>query len=201
MKFLRLIAVHCMALFVLAGAASASDISSTVGDRDCFGLGGSCPDGTRWQNQLGGVFFNNYQTPGDPAFTDKWSTDIAPTYVHNYVLDGIPTVADLLIKFAGVADFRGPWDVLFNGSLIGQIPTNTSANGFQEVKSYVYSVPLNLLTGSDTVQLNINVPTQTDGYSIDFSQLEIVTSPVPEPGTILMLGSGLLGVAVLRRRR
>jgi len=188
----------------LLSCALQAEVVSLVGDKDCFGLGGPCPDGTLWRDQLGGVFWTNYQTVGDPTFTDKWSTDPNISYAHSYALPAMIVSAVLEVRFAGVADINtgggGPWDVLFNGVNIGQIPVNTANNAFQAVKTYSWGVPLALLTGSDTVNLQINVPFAGDGYSIDYSELTI--DKVPEPTTFaLFVVAGLATLAKLRRRR
>lgn len=181
---------------------SAVPISSLVGDKDGFGLSGAPAvpaDGTLWLHDLGGVFGMDYRDAGDLSnapFTDRWFSDAAITYTHTYSLGGLtPISADLTIQIAGVADHRGPWDVFFNATLIGQIPTNTSAKAYQVILTYTFVVNPSLLTEADTVLLNINVPTVTDGYSINFSELSITA--VPEPATLLLLS---LGTVLLRRK-
>lgn len=197
---------HHLAWAALAAAAFCStpalaDTTSLVGDKDCFGLGGSCPDGTLWRDQLGGTFFTSNQTAGDPSFTDKWSADVDVTYQHIYALTPGATSASLVVKTAGIADNRGPWDVLFNGTLLGQFTVNTDANAFQEVRTFSFNVGVGLLTGHDTVLLKINDPTVNDGYSIDYSELNIMTAAVPEPETYALMLGGLALIGGLTRRR
>lgn len=201
-RFCKVLLATILGAAFYAGSASAAVVTSLVGDKDCFGLGGPCPDGTLWRDGLGGVFFNNYQDPGDPAFTDKWSSDIGPTYQHSYSLGGqTPLSAELEIRTAGLADNRGPWDVFFEGVLVGVFPTNTSTNAFQEVVTHVFSIPVALLTGADDVLLAINIPVQTDGYSIDFSELRVTVTEAPEPSTVGLFALAMLVAVAMRRRR
>lgn len=197
MKRACLLFAAVVALSLLPAVANASVIS-TVGDKDCFGLGGACPDGTRWRDDLGGVFFTSNQGLGDPAFTDAWDSPGAVAYSHTYALDGAPIGAVLEVKIAGIHDVNtgSVYDVLFNGVSIGAIPPNFSNEAFQEVLSYFFAVPTALLTGADVVSW---AGTGGDGYSIDFSELTIRTA-VPEPATLLLLGVGLAAAARRRQR-
>ena len=65
--------------------------------------------------------------------------------------------------------------------------------------TYLFAVPTPLLTGSDVVSWN---GTGGDGYSIDYSELSVrTTEPVPEPASLLLFGTGLVGLRAWRRRR
>ena len=200
--------------------AKAASLTILVGDKDCFGLGTLCADGTLWRDELGGNFprkpSNNvsgstgsYRSASDADFTDKWFAGRNITYTNSYNLNGeIPVSAELVIRTAGLTDNRGPWDVFFNSILLGQFATNTSPNAFQKVVTNIFSVPINLLTGSDNVLLAINNQSLVDGFSIDYSELRITTKAktlpesVPEPDSIMgFLTCGAFGAVYLLKRK
>ena len=190
---------------VLNSSSAHAGTISLVGDIDCFGLGGSCPDGSLFRDQLGGFFFVSNQGPGDPAFTDSWTTAGAVSYNHTYVFS-LALSATLETRIAGIHDVNqsDSYSVLFNGTALGPIAVNLSDEGFQEVLTYLFSVPVSLLTGNDVVSYSGLLG--NDGFIIDYSRLtlsdETPVSAVPEPGSLVLLGSGLAAVAAgIRRRR
>lgn len=176
----------------VATAASAA-VVSLVGDRDCFGLLGSCPDGPAPSTLP-------VQEASDPAFMDTISEANGITYNHTYDLSGeTPLGATLEIRTSQLADNRGPWGVFFNGEEVGSFAVQPD----NLVVTYVFSIAFDLLTGDDEVYLAINVPNVIDGYIIDYSELTIETavSQVPIPGAMPLFFSALAALGFLSRWR
>lgn len=179
-------------------APASAAVLSIAGDADCFGLGGSCADGTLWRDQLGGTFFTSNAGPGDPAGTDSWDSFSNPGYALTY--GGGGTGLSIEVKTAGIADDRGPYEVFLNGTSIGQITTNSSTNAFQEVRTFSFAIAANLLLANNTVLIDTSNNNVGDGFSIDYVSL-VGAGGIPEPATwaMMILGFGAAGAAVRRR--
>jgi hypothetical protein len=185
-------------LFVCLGfpgmvATGHAAVVSLVGDRDCFGLDGSCPDGPT------GPTFPIHEAT-DPAFMDTSSQAQSPTYHHVYDLGGAtPLGATLEIRTSELADNRGPWGVFFNDTQVGSFAVQTG----DFIVTYVFAVAFDLLTGNDEVRLAINEPSVIDGYAIDYSELTVETavSQVPVPAALPLLFSALAALGLLSRWR
>ncbi|WP_169569347.1 hypothetical protein [Sneathiella limimaris] len=200
-SFKTIIVAASVSFLSSVAIANAATVSSLVGDIDGFG-GATAPGAVGVDTGFG---FDNRS--GDPLFTDVWLYEqdggVASSpvdYSHAYDLaGGTATSATLSIMESGMANNRGPWNILFNGTLIGSI-SNTSAT---LSTLHTFSVALDLLTGtSDEISL-VYLDTAAEGYAIDYSLLEIEVSAVPLPAALPLYGAGMaiLGFLGWRKKR
>lgn len=173
--------------------AMAAETLSIQGDKDCFGLGGSCSDGSLFRDELGGSFFTDYSTASDPLYTDDWDSFGSVSFDLSYS-GGTGTFVEFFI--AGIADIGSAYSVFLNGSSIGTIPTNSGVNAFQEARTYSFAVDSSTLLASNTVSFG---GTGGDGYIIDYVALMGERSAVPEPATWAMMLIGFFGIGGMVR--
>jgi hypothetical protein len=164
----------------------------TLGDKDCFGLGGTCPDGSGLWSNLGWEFppqccseGRSHATPDDPVFTDRWISG-AVSYDHHFDLgEKCINSAKLLVRIAGIADtgspsFQTPYNVYLDSKIVGQILENNSPNRGQETRTYVFDVNPTMLQGKSVAGITIPATScadqsRCDGFVIDYSELRIIT--------------------------
>ena len=200
--------IALIALSTLLAQSSKADVSSLVGDVDGFGIPGAPANPANGSDFLaiGGAISGDYRSAADLAnapFTDIWTYhqntgDVGYNHVYS-LLGQTPLVATLSIQEAGMSDARGPWNVLFNGTSIGQIGVFSSTFG-TTIQTLSWNVPIGLLTGNDHISLVYDTTIDaSEGYAINYSQLSIQATP--EPSTLMIASCAGLGLVASRLRK
>ena len=140
--------------------------------------------------------------------TFPWSDKDYVRYQHAYTLpEGTITESKLVIRLADDADWAADEELMGLGpgarihtwfQPIYFADIGYSAYGEAREKTFVLDVPISFLTTNSAVVVKVE---QWNGdFYIRESTLEINYEPVPEPCTMLLLGSGLIGLWGARRK-
>lgn len=188
-----------LAMLLITGSLQAVTMFSLLGDKDGYGVG--CPTSAHYLAY--GSYGDDNRTASDPYFTDNWYIGTKSWSQDLDLTNFLPTHVGVWIKVAGIADNRD-WDadIRVNGTVVGKIQTivlHAPDGGITHDWSryFAFNVPLELLNPvTNTISVNA---VAADDYIIDYCELK-AERIVPEPTTMIMLGIGLLGVAVIRKR-
>jgi hypothetical protein len=202
----------------LGSLLSAGTFTAYYGDVDGFGVGAtSAIDALSSNAGPGEDPFTDMRLIGNstaflgPAFTPLATLTFGP-------LAGNITSVVLTMRMGGFAGTTSPVDgpnaLVIDGTSIGTAlfdgftPVGDNASDNVETRSFTFSPGQFALFADGAIALNGTYLSENSGFGsfqVDYLQFVVTTDAdagqVPEPGTWVLAGAGLLGLGLVRRRR
>ena len=188
MKHLTLSLVLAVAMMAIAVEAQATPITGGISF-----MGSATPTGGSDWSDATGVHFNN------PAFAingtgSYWGVFLAPTTFNDFIYD--PVLSQAPGNLWSFSSFGNTYSFDL-GSL-----TNVAKAGSAEASSVVvYGLGTLHITGLDDTAGTFVFSGNSSDTSFSFSASDGARASVPEPTSVFLLGTGLLGIGALVQRR